>query len=359
MSMSLPTNREGLRYGYTTGSCAAAAASAATQMLFDQEDVTAVRLLTPKGMELLLDIAHIERTERYVRCSVKKDAGDDPDVTDGIEVYAIAGWDEGDAVTVDGGIGVGRVTRPGLDQPVGAAAINHVPREMIIREVERVRREHDSRQGIRIVIEIPEGVALAEQTFNPRLGIEGGISVLGTSGIVEPMSEEALKQTIRAELSVRYAEGQREVTIVPGNYGLDFLEQKGQEIEAAVKCSNFVGDALDLAVQIGYKKVLLVGHIGKLIKLSGGIFNTHSKVADARMDLLMAHGVRAGVPVPLLQELADCATTEDALEKLNESGYLKAVMQKVYERTNEYIVHRVNGKLQVQVVMFSTRLGEL
>lgn len=359
MSMKLPTNREGLRYGYTTGSCAAAAASAATQMLFDEKDVAAVRLMTPKGIELLLDILHIERTERSVRCSVKKDAGDDPDVTDGIEIYALASWDIGDAITVDGGTGVGRVTRPGLDQPVGAAAINHIPREMIIREVERVRREHGSNRGIRIMIEIPEGVALAEQTFNPRLGIVGGISVLGTSGIVEPMSEEALKQTIHAELSVRYAEGNREVTIVPGNFGLDFLEHKGHDIEAAVKCSNFIGDALDFAVEIGYEKVLLVGHIGKFIKLSGGIFNTHSKVADARMDLLMAHGVRAGVPIERLQELTDCATTEDALQKLKKQGYLEIVMQKVYERTDEYLAHRVKGKLQVQVVMFSTGLGEL
>ena len=375
MSTILPKNEQGLRFGYTTGSCATAAAAAAAQMLLCGEEVSLVAFTTPKGMELQLDIQHITRNGQTVRCGVKKDAGDDPDITDGIYIYAVAELSDEPGVQIEGGIGVGRVTRPGLDQPVGAAAINHVPREMITREVSRVmeRARHDG--GIRITIEIPEGVALAAKTFNPRLGIEGGISVLGTSGIVEPMSEEALKATIRAELSVRRAEGHPDVVLVPGNYGLDFLKERAMhrnnlqnglaqaaykiDADAAVKCSNFIGDAIDMAVALDFTEVLLVGHIGKLIKLSGGIFNTHSRQADARIDLFVSAGVRADVPQEVLKLLFDAVTTEDALRILDEHHMLRPVMDTVKERVNYYLRQRAGDRLQIRAILFSNVYGEL
>jgi cobalt-precorrin-5B (C1)-methyltransferase len=360
MSKILPKNDQGLRLGYTTGSCSAAAAAAASRMLLGGETVSTVRLLTPKGIELELDVEQIRRADGCVRCGVRKDAGDDPDVTDGIYVYAVAELMDKPGVEICGGIGVGRVTRPGLEQPVGEAAINHVPREMIKKEVSRVLEEMGCARGIHITIEIPDGVELAARTFNPRLGIEGGISVLGTSGIVEPMSEEALKATIRAELSVHRAQGHTSVTLVPGNYGLDFLREKyGKEPEEAVKCSNFIGDALDAAVSLGFTDILLAGHIGKLIKLSGGIFQTHSSQADARMDLLVSAGVRAGISTEILRPLLDAVTTEDALRILHEKNVLDPVMDEVKKRIDYYIARRIGGKARITVILFSNVLGEL
>ncbi|MBO5154777.1 MAG: cobalamin biosynthesis protein CbiD [Eubacterium sp.] len=375
MSTTLPKNEQGLRFGYTTGSCATAAAAAAAQMLLCGDEVSTVDFMTPKGIKLQLDIEHITREENRVRCGVKKDAGDDPDITDGIYIYAVAEISEEPGVQIEGGIGVGRVTRPGLDQPVGAAAINHVPREMITQEVSRVMEHARYDGGIRITIEIPEGVSLAAKTFNPRLGIEGGISVLGTSGIVEPMSEDALKATIRAELSVRRAEGHQDVILVPGNYGLDFLRERTMhwdnlqnvlaqedniiDPESAVKCSNFIGDAIDMAAVLGFTEVLLVGHIGKLIKLSGGIFNTHSRQADARIDLLVSAGVRADVPQEILKKLYDTVTTEDALRILEEHHMLCPVMDAVKERVDYYLRQRTGDRLEIRAILFSNVYGEL
>lgn len=360
MSSQLPKNEQGLRFGYTTGSCATAAAAAAAQMLLCQDEVSCVSLTTPKGIALQLDIEQITREEQKVRCAVKKDAGDDPDITDGIYVYAVAELTDIPGVQIEGGIGVGRVTRPGLDQPVGAAAINHVPRAMITEEVKKVMERARYHGGVRITVEIPEGIALAAKTFNPRLGIEGGISVLGTSGIVEPMSEEALKATIRAELSVRRAEGHADVILVPGNYGIDFLrERKKMDIDAAVKCSNFIGDAIDMAAALGFTEVLLVGHIGKLIKLAGGIFNTHSRQADARIDLLVSAGVRADVPQEILKQLYDTVTTEDALRILDEHHVLCPVMDAMKERVAYYLQQRVGERLQIRAILFSNVYGEL
>lgn len=381
MSTTLPKNEQGLRFGYTTGSCATAAAAAAAQMLLCGDEVSTVDFMTPKGIKLQLDIEHITREENRVRCGVKKDAGDDPDITDGIYIYAVAEISDEPGVQIEGGIGVGRVTRPGLDQPVGASAVNHVPREMITREVSQVMEHARYDGGIRITIEIPEGVSLAAKTFNPRLGIEGGISVLGTSGIVEPMSEEALKATIRAELSVRRAEGHQDVVLVPGNYGLDFLRERAMsrdnlqngsaslncelqedhniDANSAVKCSNFIGDAIDMAAALGFTEVLLVGHIGKLIKLSGGIFNTHSRQADARIDLLVSAGVRADVPQEILKKLYDTVTTEDALRMLDEHHMLRPVMDAVKERIDYYLRQRAGDRLEIRAVLFSNVYGEL
>lgn len=184
-------------------------------------------------------------------------------------------------INIDGGDGVGRVTKPGLDQPVGNAAINHVPREMIEKEVREVCELLDFKGTLDITISVPKGNELAERTFNPRLGIVGGISILGTSGIVEPMSSQALIDTIRVELRQRYSLGYDYVAVAPGNYGLDFMKESyGYDLDRSVKCSNFIGETIDMAADMGFKRMLLTGHIGKLIKVAGGIMNTHSREAD-------------------------------------------------------------------------------
>lgn len=335
------------------------------QMLFTGEKVEQVSVELPQGEKLQLDITDIQRkyTDRelpdMVSCAVKKNSGDDPDITNGVLVYSQVRLSETGQIHIDGGIGVGRVTRPGLNQPVGEAAINHVPRQMIRKEVEEACEEVGYTGGIDVEISIPEGARLAKETFNPRLGIEGGLSILGTTGIVNPMSEQALIDTIEVEMKVCLAEKYRYLIIAPGNYGLDFLkEQYSIEENDVVKCSNYIGQAIDMAVEQDCKGVLLVGHIGKLIKVSGGIMNTHSRWADCRMDLFATAALRAGIAGEKAVEFLDCVTTDDALEKCSEEERTR-IMEKIMMRMEEYLNYRGKGEIQVGAVTFSNVYGIL
>lgn len=356
-------NHKKLRYGYTTGSCAAAASKAAAAMLLSGKEISYVELHTPKGIDLRLEVLDISREDNAVSCAIQKDGGDDPDVTNGILIYAKVSREPADEaqIMIDGGIGVGRVTKPGLEQPVGAAAINKVPRQMIRGNLEAVCEQYHYHGKLSVVISIPSGVELAAKTFNPRLGIVGGISVLGTSGIVEPMSEQALIDTIRVEMRQKLANGMEYLLVVPGNYGIDFLDQYGHglQLEDAVKCSNFVGEALDAAVEFGAKGVLLVGHIGKFVKLAGGIMNTHSHNADARMELLTVHAALLGAPVELLQKMMECVTTDDALKYLKEADLMEPVMERIMEKMEFYVNQRAQHQLELGVITFSNVFGIL
>ena len=352
-----------MRYGFTTGSCAAAAAKAAAYMLLAGKVKTEITIETPKGIHYTAQILKIERGEKEVSCAVEKDGGDDPDITTGALICAKVSYidTEGDSkILIDGGIGVGRVTKPGLDQPVGNAAINHVPREMIEREVLQVCGLLDYKGSLKVEISVPEGERIAEQTFNPRLGIEGGISILGTSGIVEPISNQAILDTIRVELNQRKALGYDYVAVSPGNYGLDFMKKVyGYDLDQSVKCSNFIGDTIDMAVELGFKKMLLTGHIGKLIKVAGGIMNTHSKEGDCRMELLTAFSVKSGVESKEASEILECVTTEEAVRILKETGKQQEVMDYAMERICYYLNKRAKGKMQVDCIMYSNEFGEL
>ena len=354
-------NHKKLRYGYTTGSCAAAAAKAAAYMLLSEKEIPVVDLTTPGGVRLHLEVLEPMRTAQEAGCAVRKDGGDDPDVTNGILIRASVRKTEEPGIFLDGGEGVGRVTKPGLEQPVGEAAINRVPRQMIRENLEQTCRELGYEGGLRVVISVPEGKALVSRTFNPRLGIVGGISILGTTGIVEPMSEQALIDTIRVEIRQKLANGMKYLLVVPGNYGIDFLEEYGHglNLDDAVKCSNFVGEALDAAVEYGAKGVLLVGHIGKFVKLAGGIMNTHSHNADARMELLTVHAALSGAPLPLLQQMMECVTTDDALKYLKEAGFLEEVMDRLMDKMEFYVDQRVQGSLELGVITFSKVYGVL
>ncbi len=357
-----------LRQGYTTGTCAQAASKAAAQMLFSGKRLECVQVRLPKGRTLLLDITDVHFVYEdesalpvSVSCAVKKDSGDDPDVTDGVLVYSMVSRIKENQVVIDGGKGVGRVTKPGLDQPVGQAAINRVPRQMIEKEVKEVLAEAGAQkaQGARVIISIPDGERLAAKTFNPRLGIEGGLSVLGTSGVVEPMSEQALLDTIRAEIRVKLAEGKDSLIIAPGNYGLEFLKREyGIEDTEAIKCSNYIGQTLDMLSEAGCRRVLLAGHIGKLVKVSGGIMNTHSKWADCRMELLAAAALRAGLSGEKAGAFLDCATLDDALGTCTEEER-KAVMAQMMDAIGKYLRRRAGDSLCVEVVVFSNVYGIL
>lgn len=356
------TFRKQLRRGHTTGTCAAAAAKAATELLCSGEMPTQVQIITPDGTSLTLAVEQVACGENTASCAVRKDAGDDPDVTDGILVYAQVQLCAGVDIIIDGGEGVGRVTRAGLDQPVNAAAINRVPREMIERAVREQLRAHHSVSGARVIISIPDGRELAAKTYNGRLGIEGGLSVLGTSGIVEPMSMAALVDTIRAELNMMRAESDALVVMTPGSYGERFCRETLRlRTSRSVLCSNFVGDALDHAVACGFKELLLVGHIGKFVKLAGGIFNTHSHTADARMEILAAHTALAGGAQPLVAALLDadqCVTTDAALELIAQEGLLQPVMTSLLQKAERQLLHRAGG-MPVGLVLFSNERGML
>lgn len=349
-----------LRTGYTTGSCAAAAAKASAFMLLSKEPVYQVSLKTPQGAVLYLDVECIDMGTDRVSCAVRKDSGDDPDVTDGVLVFAEVARRVGTAVSLDGGKGVGRVTKKGLDQPPGAAAINKVPRRMIVEAVEEQRRKFGCTFGLHIIISIPEGEALAEKTFNPRLGIEGGLSVLGTSGIVEPMSERALTDTICLEMKVLKENGHEWCYIVPGNYGSDFLtETLKYDGRLAVKCSNYIGETIDDAVRMGMKGILFVGHIGKLVKIAAGVMNTHSRQADCRMEVFAAHAARAGASRDTVRQLMECVTTAGAVEILKDSNMLEPVMQTIMDQIDVHLKQRAGKTLMTGAIVFSAEEGIL
>lgn len=349
-----------MRTGYTTGSCAAAAAKAAVCMLLSGEVIQQVRLMTPKGVELDLEVEQIERRQHGVRCAVRKDSGDDPDVTNGIYVYAEVRKEPEPGIYLDGGEGIGRITKKGLEQPVGAAAINRVPRQMILEAVKEQSIRYGYQGGLSVIISAPEGKKLAAKTFNPRLGIENGISILGTSGIVEPMSEKALTDTIFLEMKMLKENGIDRCCVVPGNYGRDFLaEQLGVDTDQAVKCSNYIGETIDAAVNLEMRSLLLIGHIGKLIKVAAGVMNTHSKQADCRMEVLAAYAAAEGASAECVQAILSCITTTEALELLKEKGILSGVMERVMERIDFHLRHRAGGSLQVEAIVFSTEDGIL
>jgi len=346
-----------MRLGHTTGTCAAAAAKAAATMLMTQKAVGTVTIKVPKGTELILNVEDPSFSGTEASCAVRKDGGDDIDCTHGALIYTHVSF-SGEGISIDGGKGVGRVTKNGLDQPAGNAAINRVPREMICDSVKDVCETYGHRGGISVIISVPEGEELAKRTFNPRLGIVGGISIIGTSGIVEPMSEKAMIDTMRAEMSVRKAAGSKYFLVVPGNYGKDFVSSKIGE-EHSIKCSNFIGEALDSSVEYGAEGILLVGNIGKMVKLAGGIMNTHSKYADCRMEILTSCALEAGLNTDALKKIMCAATTDDALDTIAAAGKTKKAMDVMIKRIAYHMDSRVRGKISTGAIVFSSKHGEL
>lgn len=359
-------SKKELRKGFTTGSCGAAAAKAALYMLLTGSVKDEIEIITPGGAVFRTEIKDIFREGNRVRCAVVKDGGDDPDVTTGLHVTAeVRAEERGDGaleIQIEGGPGVGRVTLPGLDQPVGNAAINRVPRQMIEKELTEVAELLDFRGRIRVILSVPGGEAAAERTFNPRLGIEGGISILGTTGIVEPMSTRAILDTIRVELNQRKALGDRIAAVSPGNYGLNFMKETyGYDLNRSVKCSNYVGDTVDMVREMGFRGMLLTGHIGKLIKVSGGIMNTHSKEGDARMELLAAGVIRAGGSMDTLRGILNCRVTEEALGiiQAESPALLRKSMESVMDRILCYLRKRAGEELPVECILYSNEFGLL
>ena len=343
-----------LRCGYTTGSCATAAAKAAAVMLLTGERIEIVRIDTPKGIVLNLEPLEVILTDDYVCCAIRKDSGDDPDDTNGVLVYAKVEKISEPGIKLCGGIGVGTVTKPGLACSVGEPAINPTPRKMITSELTKVMEEVNYTGGLQVTIFIPEGVEIAKKTFNPRLGIVGGLSVLGTSGIVEPMSERALIETIHVEVKAQKARGNKNLLVFFGNYGEDYTRDVLKlDISDRVTCSNYVGELLDYAVFCGFETLLIIGHAGKLVKLAQGVMNTHSKYADCRTEVMALQAMLHGASKEVGQEIYDCLTTDEVTKILKREGLFEPVMQEVAKKIDFYMQHRVHGKIKTGALMFS------
>ena len=360
LELYIPVGRQKLRCGYTTGTCAAAAAAGAAARLLTGETLPAVRIATPAGVAVEAELLQHAAGEGWAACAVRKDGGDDPDVTDGALIFARVERTDTPGIIIDGGEGVGRVTLPGLDQPVGEAAINSTPRRMIAEQLESAAAKAGYTGGLRAVISVPEGEALARRTFNPRLGIVGGISILGTSGIVKPMSEAALLDSLYLEMDQRRAAGTEDLLLTPGNYGESFArEVLGLNLHRWCMCSNYLGAAIDHAAGAGFRSVLVVGHLGKLIKAAAGCMNTHSKTADARRETLTAHAALAGADGGLLRALFDSPTTDAGVELLKQAGLLGPVMASIGEALDGQLKRRAGEGLTIEALFFSNQYGIL
>ena len=376
------------RRGYTTGSCATGASKAAVYMLITKNRINTINIDTPKGIPLLLKVDNINISDTFVECSIKKDGGDDIDATHTMDIYAraeiVAKNDKNKGyltlkdidslstnseckselykfIRVYGGTGIGVVTKKGLSVDVGKPAINPTPLKMINHEIRKLIGDNfESILGndkvLKITIFAPQGETVAKKTFNPRLGIVGGISIIGTTGIVEPMSDEGWKKSLSIELQMKKEQGLDKIILVPGNHGEQFIREKlNLDIKYVVRVSNFIGYMIKEAQRIGYKKILMAGHIGKFIKVSAGIFNTHSKVADARSEILVANLALMGARYEFLNKINQCVTTEEAVELINNSEYSEVyniLSNKCRERVKQYL-NEDSDDIDVEVIIFS------
>ncbi len=351
-------NGRRMRCGHTTGTCAAAASKASALALLSGGFPESVEILTPKGILLDLEVENGSMSDVAASCAVRKDGGDDQDATHGTLVFSEVRL-TASGIDIDGGKGVGRVTRKGLDQPPGNAAINKVPRSMIREALEDVAMSFGYKGGFSVTISVPEGEEIAVRTFNPRLGIQGGISILGTSGIVEPMSEKALIASIEKEMDVHAAAGEKVLIVVPGNYGKEFSDSiPGIDDGMCVKCSNFVGEMLDHACELGVD-VVLISNMGKLVKVAGGIMNTHSRNADCRMEIIASNAAVAGADIGTVRKVMECISTDDALDALTDPGLLEKTCGLMMDKIQYHMNHRTYGKIRTGAVMFSSTYGLL
>lgn len=364
------------RRGYTSGSCACGATKAALRMLLEKRNINEVRIGTPKGVDLDLKIDNISRGKDWVQCSVKKNGGDDIDATHGMDIFARLELVQADQVPdfrsdldsdylfITSGQGIGRVTKKGLDIRPGRPAINRVPLNMILKVVQETLDEagldiYDYLGGRKILVTIfaPQGQEIAKRTFNSNLGIEGGISIIGTTGIVDPMSDEGWKKALSAELAIKRAEGRETIILVPGNIGRDIMAKSyGADLDGIVKMSNFIGYMLMETKRLGFKRVIVGGHIGKLIKLSGGITNSHSRVADARREIMVANLALLGAPLELLKEVDACLSTDAMVDIIRKAGYsqvFKVLADKAASKAKVYMRLGQEDHMDIEVYLFS------
>ncbi|GEK27891.1 cobalt-precorrin-5B (C(1))-methyltransferase CbiD [Furfurilactobacillus siliginis] len=352
-------NGRKLRKGFTTGTTATAATAAAINSIHEQRAQESVTVSTANGQQATFEVKECTFTDTSSTIAIMKDGGDDQDATHGMLIYSTVTLRKDNEINLDGGKGIGRVTQEGLANKPGMAAINPTPRKMIKQTARKLLGED---QGADIVISAPEGERVAKLTYNPKLGIVGGISILGTSGIVTPMSEESWKQSISIEMNIHKQRGDDRIILTPGEYGEDFLTKELHiSNQQQVQMSNFVGYVLKETQRLGFKRVLLVGDLGKMIKVAGGIFSTHSKDADARAEIMVANLALLGAPTDFLQEVYECLTTISMIDLVNDAGY-QAVYQKLVDRIKyraEQLVNRGSFHTDIDAIIFSKHTGFL
>jgi cobalt-precorrin-5B (C1)-methyltransferase len=333
-----------LREGYTTGSCAAAASLAAVLWQTTQTCPEWVAIETPSGRCLQLPVQPLAP----YTCGVRKDSGDDPDCTNGCLVTAqVDILPEDGAIRFCAGEGVGTVTRKGLKLPVGEPAINPVPRQMITDAIRTVI----GTKGAVVTLSIPNGAALAVHTFNGRLGISGGLSILGTTGIVRPMSEEAVRHSLRLELSMCRQEYGSTCALVTGYSGERYVRQHDPAWRGIVLCSNFLGYLLDCAEQMQFTELLLVGRAGKLIKPAANIMYLHSHTAGGQREIVCTHAALAGASSQQIRQLYACHTTKHMQELLLRYGLDKIVWQSIAEAATENCRLRTHGTCHIRMIL--------
>lgn len=339
-----------LREGFTTGSCAAAAALACCLWKRDGSCPEQVCITVPEGRKYLpCIIAHQDGS-----CGVIKDSGDDPDITNGLEIIAKVDLLEQDGeISFRAGEGVGTITQRGLKIPVGEAAINPMPREMI---AESVRSVFGNRGAV-VTLSIPKGREIAQKTFNPRLGIVGGLSVLGTSGVVRPMSEEALKDSLEVELKMRVAQGRRDLVFTFGNQGEEAMRRLYPDA-CIVQVSNYLGFMLDRAEELGVSRLVIGGHPGKLAKVAAGVMQTHSAYADARREAIVTQLALMGAETELMQRVYECVTTDGAIALIRDAG-MDAVWNRLAKAAQRCCELRTHGQIEIETVFTDAQGGVL
>lgn len=351
-------NQKLLRCGYTTGTCAAAASKAAATMIFSKEKVDSVSITTPNQTDLKIDVLNPNFNDKTASCSIQKDSGDDPDITNGILVTSEISLINEREIIIKGGKGIGKVTKAGLDQDVGEYAINSVPRKMIKDSLMEIARENKYSGGFDVKISVPNGEEIAKKTFNPELGIVDGISILGTTGIVEPMSSKALADSIKLEIKTIAAENNDSILIFLGNFGKKFTEEElNLKTKPGIMCSNFIDVALDSSVEYNFKKILLIGHIGKFVKLGIGMFNTHSNNGDGRIETLLSCALEAGANLETLKEIQNSVTTTAVLEILWKNDLLDKTMNILKDKIENNINKRIPPEIEIGYICF-TNTGE-
>lgn len=340
-----------MRYGNTTGACAAAAAKAAVTALVGKP-VDRVGVPSPIGVRFEIFVKESRKLSKDTAvATVVKDAGDDIDATDKLEISATAKLTDDGKVTIKGGKGIGIVEKPGLPVAIGEPAINPTPRRMI---EESVKEALPKGKGVEITLNIPQGERVAKKTLNAKLGVVGGLSVLGTTGVVKPLSLEACRRSLVPQIDVALAKGFTRIFMVPGNIG-DRIARKlfNPSEDAIVQTGDFMGYMLDKAIEKGVKEIILLGHPGKLVKLAANIFNTHHKVADARNDVIAAYAGAVGANSQTINRLLQSNTTEESIVILKEANLLQQTFDKIAEKVSARVSDRVEKKAKISVIMVS------
>ncbi|OLN21954.1 cobalt-precorrin-5B (C(1))-methyltransferase [Domibacillus antri] len=349
-----PVPDKPLRTGYTTGACATAAAKLALQTLITGTSPESVSIYLPAKQWAVFSPEFVERKENSVKAGIKKDAGDDPDVTHGAVICAEVAWTDELGIHLDGGEGVGRATKPGLDVEPGEAAINPVPRRMITEAVNALLLENGAGRGVSVVISIPGGEELAEKTLNARLGIIGGLSILGTSGIVRPFSTSAFRASIVKAIEVAVASGCKHVAATTGGRSEKFAMQHLSHLpeEAFIEMGDFVGFTLKHCKRLGIEKVTLAGMPGKFSKVAQGVMMVHSKSAPVDMNFLADMAKEAGAAEAEIEAVREANTATHAADIM--AGY-PDFFTIFCRNCSENAVREVRGGLVVDTLLFAMK----